>query len=118
MSFASATAVSHVMGDVYQSAVEPGWDILGATNGGYLMAMSARAMARVAERPNPVTITAHYLNPAGPGPVTIDTNLVKTGKRFATVQARLNGTSRAATTRGVRRCRARRPLLPAHLRQD
>ncbi|MCH7846237.1 MAG: thioesterase family protein [Acidobacteria bacterium] len=90
MSFASATAVSHVMGDVYQSAVEPGWDILGATNGGYLMALSARAMAQVAERPHPVTITAHFLNPAGPGSVTIDTNLLKTGKRFATVQARLN----------------------------
>ncbi|GMQ86296.1 MAG: thioesterase family protein [Acidimicrobiia bacterium] len=90
MSFASATAVHHVMGDVYQGAVEPGWNIAGAANGGYLMALAARAMARVAERPNPVTVTAHYLNPVGPGPVTIDTDLVKTGKRFATVQARLN----------------------------
>ena len=27
MSFAAATAVNHVMGDVYQSSVERGWDI-------------------------------------------------------------------------------------------
>jgi acyl-CoA thioesterase len=94
MSFASATAVSHLMGDVYRGAVEPGWDIFGAANGGYLMAMAARAMAEVADRPHPVTVTAHYLNPARPGPVTIDTDLVKTGKRFATVQARLNDPDR------------------------
>ena len=94
MSFASATAVSHVMGDVYQSFVKEGWDIFGAANGGYLMAIAARAMAETAERPNPVTITAHYLSPAGPGPVTIDTDLIKQGRRFATVQARLNDPER------------------------
>jgi len=82
------------MGDVYRSTIEPGWDILGATNGGYLMSLAARAMAEVAERPNPVTITAHYLNPAGPGPVTIDTDVIKQGKQFATVQARLNDPQR------------------------
>jgi acyl-CoA thioesterase len=90
MSFAAASAVSHVMGDVYQASIEPGWDIFGNANGGYLTALAARAMAQVADRPHPVTVTAHYLNPAPPGPVTIDTDLIKTGKRFATVQARLN----------------------------
>lgn len=94
MSLASATAVSHVMGDVYQSSVKSGWDLFGAANGGYLMAMAARAMAETAERPHPVTVTAHYLNPARPGPVTIDTDLIKSGRRFATVQARLNDPER------------------------
>ena len=90
MSFASATAISHVMGDVYQGRVEAGWDIFGNANGGYLMAIAARAMANIAERPHPVTVTAHYLNPVQPGRVTIGTNLLKSGKRFATVQARIN----------------------------
>lgn len=90
MSFASATAISHIMGDVYQGRVEAGWDIFGNANGGYLMAIAARAMATIAERPHPVTVTAHYLNPVQPGRVTIGTNLLKSGKRFATVQARIN----------------------------
>lgn len=98
MSFSSATAVSHLMGDVYQSKIESGWDILGNANGGYLMAMAARAMAEVADRPHAVTVTAHYLNPAGPGPVTIDTDLIKRGNRFATVQARLNTPDRPLAT--------------------
>lgn len=94
MSFASATAVSHLMGDVFQSKIEVGWDILGNANGGYLTAIAARAMAEVTDRPHPVTVTTHYLNPAHPGPVTIDTDLIKSGKRFATVQARLNNPER------------------------
>jgi acyl-CoA thioesterase len=95
MSFASATRVSHVMGDVYRGEVQRGWDIFGAANGGYLMAIAARAMATVAERPHPVTVTAHYLNPAPPGPVTIGSDVLKAGKRFTTVQARLNDPDRS-----------------------
>lgn len=94
MSFSAATAVSHVMGDVYRAEVKPGWDTMGAANGGYLMAIAARAMAATADRPHPVTVTAHYLNPATPGPVTIGSEVVKVGKRFTTVQARLNDPER------------------------
>lgn len=94
MSFSSATAISHVMGDVYRSEVQPGWDIMGATNGGYLMTIAARAMAETAERPHPVTITAHFLNPAPPGPVTVGSDVVKQGKRFTTVLSRLNDPDR------------------------
>lgn len=94
MSFASATAVSRLTGDVYRSAIQPGWDIFGAANGGYLMAIGARAMAETAQRPHPVTVTAHFLNPAGPGTVTIESDVVKTGRRFTTVQARLDDPER------------------------
>src|SRR3972149_262773 len=59
----------------------PGWDIVGAANGGYLLAMAARAAALASGRPDPVTVTAHYLAPGAPGPVTVDTEVVKAGKR-------------------------------------
>lgn len=85
MSFAAATAVAATGLDRWQGAIAPGWDITGAANGGYLMALAARASAAAAGRPDPVTMTAHFLAPGRPGPVTMDTEVVKAGKRFTTV---------------------------------
>jgi len=44
MSFSRDTAVT-AAGDHYQAKIASGWDILGNANGGYLMALGARAMA-------------------------------------------------------------------------
>ena len=89
MGYTAATAV-HPREDgsgTYDASVHPGWDIGGNANGGYLLAIAARAMADAADRPDPVTITAHYLSPGRPGPLEVHTELVKSGKRFATVRA-------------------------------
>lgn len=88
MDFTEATTVVPD-GGRYAAAVAEGWDILGNANGGYLLAMAARAMADAAGRPDPVTITAHYLAPGRPGPVTIDPVVVKEGRTFTTVRASL-----------------------------
>lgn len=81
--FDDATAV-----DADGSAeIHDGWDIGGNANGGYLLALAASRMRDVAGRPDPVTITGHYLAPGVAGPVDIDTAIVKDGKRFATVSA-------------------------------
>lgn len=85
MSFASDTAVV-ANGDRYDAEIRPGWDIVGNANGGYLMTIGARAMA-AASRPHPVAITAHFLAPGKPGPVTIEPVTVKSGRRFSTVRA-------------------------------
>ena len=70
--FGAATAVSRVaMADgraEYAAEIAPGWDIAGNANGGYLIALAARAMADAVGRP-PLSITAHYLSPGKPGPV-------------------------------------------------
>jgi acyl-CoA thioesterase len=67
MSFSSDTAVSAEF-DQYTGHIRPGWDIVGNANGGYLMAIGARAMA-AASRPHPVSITAHFLSPGRVGEV-------------------------------------------------
>ena len=72
---------------IYDAEVHRGWDIGGNANGGYLLAIAGRAMADAAGRPDPVTITAHYLSPGRPGPLEVNTDVVKSGKRFATVRA-------------------------------
>ncbi|MFM7272744.1 MAG: thioesterase family protein, partial [Gammaproteobacteria bacterium] len=69
--------------------IRPGWDIAGNANGGYLLAIAARAMALDCERPDPVTITAHYLSPGREGAVEVQTRTVKRGKRFAVASAML-----------------------------
>ena len=73
--------------NLYKARLAAGWDILDATNGGYVLAVMARAMATAADRAGPATITGHFLAPAKPGPIEIMTDLVKAGRRLATVRA-------------------------------
>lgn len=91
MSFTIATAVSDLGDGRYAGEVAPGWDIAGNANGGYLLAVAGRAMAAAAGRPDPVTVTAHYLSPGKPGPLEVGTTVVKAGKRFTTVSATVTG---------------------------
>jgi acyl-CoA thioesterase len=88
-SFATDTAVTRTEGGCFAGEVHDGWDIAGNANGGYLLAIAARAMRDASSRPDPVSITAHYLRPGRPGPVTVDTDVVKEGKTFVSVRANL-----------------------------
>lgn len=90
MSFEKATAVNSEQ-HPYTAEIAEGWDVVGNANGGYLLAIGARAMAVAAARPHPVSVTAHYLAPGRPGPVTIDPQIVKAGRRLTTVRASLQG---------------------------
>lgn len=67
----------------------PRWDIAGAANGGYLMALVANAVLHETGATDPVTVTAHYLAPARPGAVEVEVSQVRAGRRLATAQARL-----------------------------
>jgi acyl-CoA thioesterase len=82
--FADASAVNPAGEDRWSAQVRPGWDIEGNTNGGYLLAIAARALAARVERPDPLTVTAHYLAPGRPGPVDVHTEEVRRGTRLAT----------------------------------
>jgi acyl-coenzyme A thioesterase PaaI-like protein len=89
--FSTDTAVTRVDEDRFQADCRVGWRVIGdvAPNGGYLMAIAARAMAMRAERPHPVTLTAHFLAPPAHGPLEVRTELVRPGGRHRTVAARL-----------------------------
>ena len=89
MSFAAASEVTPTPEGSWRGAIAPGWDIAGAANGGYLLGTTARAAVMASGRPDPVSVTGHFLAPGRPGPVTVTTEVVKEGKRFATVAASL-----------------------------
>src|SRR6516164_3583826 len=82
--FATATAVEPAGPGQWSASIHPGWVIAGNANGGYLLAVATRALAGATGRPDPVTVTAHYLSPGQPGRVRITTQILKEGKRFAT----------------------------------
>jgi acyl-CoA thioesterase len=86
--FGTVTAVRSVGGGRYEGEVVDGWDIAGNANGGYLLAIAARAMAAEVGRP-PLTVTAHYLAPAPAGPCQVDVDVHRSGRRTATVGASL-----------------------------
>ena len=70
---------------MYDAEIADGWDIGGNANGGYVIAMAARAMADAVGRP-PLSLTAHYLSPGRPGPVEIDVDVIRSGRRMALVR--------------------------------
>lgn len=86
--FDRTTAVTRRDDRTYDGEIDGGWDIGGAANGGYLIAIAARAMADAAGRP-PLSLTAHYLSPGRPGSCTVEVDVVRAGRRTATVQGRL-----------------------------
>lgn len=91
-SFSEATRVSPAAAGAagqYQGTIVPGWDIGGNTHGGYTLAIAARAMLAQSGRSDPISITAHYLRPGRPGPVEVNTSIIKTGKTFTTVDGTL-----------------------------
>lgn len=87
MTFADASALTRLDDSRWCGEIKPGWDILGNANGGYVLAMAARAGVLASGRPDPVTITGHFLAPARAGAITIETEVLKEGRRFATVSS-------------------------------
>lgn len=93
--FRDATAVEPSSGGSgYDARILDGWDIAGNTNGGYLLSIVGRALCDATGRPDPVSVTAHYLAPGSPSPVNIDARVLKQGKRFATASATLSSPDR------------------------
>lgn len=87
MSFVQATAVEPLGDGRFSARIHPGWDIRGIANGGYLMAIAGRAILADSDGRRLVSITGHFMNPAGAGPVDIHIEHLKTGRTFTTSRA-------------------------------
>jgi len=87
--YREATAVTRTGEHSWSAELAADWDILGITNGGYVLAIASRASAAEVEDRDPVAITGHFTKPAHTGPVTLETEVVRTGRRLAVVRARV-----------------------------
>ncbi|MEU5401851.1 thioesterase family protein [Streptomyces sp. NPDC005963] len=83
------TAVTLRAPGVYDAFLSPGWTIIRAINGGYLLALLGRALGDALAHPDPFTVSAHYLSASAPGPATIRTETIRTGRTLSTGQASL-----------------------------
>ncbi|MET7740575.1 thioesterase family protein [Streptomyces sp. NPDC005385] len=83
------TAVTLRTPGVYDVDLSPGWTIITAVNGGYLLALLGRALADALPHSDPFTVSAHYLTASQPGPAVVRTDVVRTGRTLSTGQASL-----------------------------
>jgi acyl-CoA thioesterase len=70
-----------------------GWLIGNAVNGGLLMALAGAALATELPRhgghPDPFAVSAYYLSAATPGPATVRTEVLRTGRTLSSGQVSL-----------------------------
>jgi hypothetical protein len=74
---------------VFDAALSAGWTIGRGVNGGYLLAVAARALGAVLPHPHPFTATAHYIGRAEPGPAVLRTETAGTARTLSTGTVRL-----------------------------
>lgn len=84
------TAVTRVSDGHYRADISDRWNIQSVPNGGYVMAVAARALRDHLPHPDPFTITGHFFKPVLPGPVEIAVATLKTGKTLSYAEARLS----------------------------
>ncbi len=91
--FDAATAVRPVGPDRYAATIDPAWSIGGRPNGGYLMAIVARACCASATagagHPDPLGVSAAFPSSPAPGPVEVEVDVVRRGRAFTTLRARM-----------------------------
>jgi acyl-CoA thioesterase len=96
--FADETVVWRA-GAGYGTRLSAAWSIGENPNGGYAVQPVLRALGDAADRPDPASLTVHYLRPAlGDADGTITTSIVRAGRRATNVAGTLtqDGTARLA----------------------
>ena len=91
--FDEDTAATPLSEGRFRSEISPRWNIGANPNGGYLLACVNRAMLDVArgdhDKPDPLSLTAHYLRPTSVGTADIGVDVVRPGRRHVHLEARL-----------------------------
>lgn len=95
--FARATTLTSRRDGSYAAHLDGAWSIAGALNGGYLLALLARAAVTEvsAGRPagsaplHPVAATSTFLSAPSPGPAVAAVELLRSGRRTVQARARL-----------------------------
>ena len=93
--FDVATAVApRSSGSGFDVTVGAGWTVGPKPNGGYLLAIAARAAgasleAQGSPHRDPLASTVHYLRAPDPGPAAVETEVLRTGRGASQVRARL-----------------------------
>lgn len=88
-SFGDALVVEPAGDGWFDATLHPAYHLWGGTfvHGGFAMAITSKAMALAAGRPDAVTLTAHFTSQVDLAPTRVRTRIVREGGRHATVAA-------------------------------
>jgi len=77
-------------GPRFSATVSDRWSVGGPhANGGYVLSVCLRALARTLDKPDPLAVSAFFQRRVLPGPAEVDVDLARSGRRLATGEARL-----------------------------
>ncbi|WP_020658502.1 thioesterase family protein [Amycolatopsis benzoatilytica] len=87
--FAAVSAVKQQSETQFRADLSPAWTIGGRPNGGYLLAVVARAATVVSGHPDVLAASAHYLRSPEPGPAEVEVEVLRTGRTASQLRGRL-----------------------------
>jgi hypothetical protein len=87
--FSAVSALAADGSGHFAAEINPEWTIRGKPNGGYLLAMLGRAAATVTTHGHVIAASAHYLHSPEPGPIEIETEVLRTGRSASQIRARM-----------------------------
>jgi hypothetical protein len=87
--FSAVSAVSQHEPGRFSAEIDPEWTIGAKPNGGYLLSMLARAATSTSAHGHVVAASAHFLHSPDPGPVLIETELLRSGRSASQIRARM-----------------------------
>jgi acyl-CoA thioesterase len=90
-SFATVTSVRPRPDDPvrYDAVLDAGWAIGGKPNGGYLLAILARAACQATQAPSPLVVSGHFLRAPDPGPAEVVVDVARHGRRVSSARSTL-----------------------------
>jgi hypothetical protein len=77
------------LGPTYDVLLNDAWSIGNKPNGGYSLAILARAACDAVETVHPLAVSAHYLRAPESAPAEVRTEIIRKGRRASTVRATL-----------------------------
>ncbi len=89
MTYQEATSVRRLDDDRWETQFAEDWDIMGFTNGGYMLAIASRASSEAVRGRAPVSITGHFTRAGHTGFAEAETEIIRHGRRFSVVRSRL-----------------------------
>ena len=119
MELAKASHVEPLGPGRYGAQLDPGWAIGSKPNGGYLLAVLARAAVAeaatgaVAELPHPAAVSAHFLAAPDPGPAEVAVEVLRHGRTASQLRATLSAGGKRCVEALVT-CGRLRPAGPAY----
>jgi acyl-coenzyme A thioesterase PaaI-like protein len=89
LAFSVVTALVPGGPGAFTADVHPDWTIGGKPNGGYLLAMLGRAASEAGAHPHVIAASGHYVSSPEPGRVTIETEVLRSGRSAGQTRARM-----------------------------